>query len=203
MKKACPRDNCPAAPSRMVRPIAPTAAAIANRPMFSQNAETYRGSARRTTRAAVSAQRAGTRLAMRSRDVSGTADLLRAEQARGPPQQNADHDHVGHDVPKPSPEEGEGVLVLGDGHLGDAHDQAAHDRPAERVEAADDRGGERLDGRGPGTHGYARTGERRETDAGRDGEDAGRDPGTCRDPLQPDAGERRALAVLDRGAHGQ
>ena len=70
----------PAVPVRIVRPIAPIAAAIANRPVCSQNASRKNGTSSATTHRATATSRPG-----RPGRASDTGQLLRAEQAGGPP----------------------------------------------------------------------------------------------------------------------
>src|SRR5690242_1513057 len=88
-KNAWPRDNWPATPTSRVSPMAPTTAAIANRPVCNQKSSRNRGAASAASRA----RSAGTR-----RGRSDTDGLLAAEQPRGPHEQHEDHHGVGDDL---------------------------------------------------------------------------------------------------------
>src|SRR4051812_15103322 len=103
------------------------AAAITNRPVCSQKSDRTRGSARATSTSTSPPIRRGS---------SDTDGLLAAQQARGPHEQDDDHDDVGGDLAETGSEEGRQVtLVAGDQRAGEPDDQAADHRTGDGVEA--------------------------------------------------------------------
>src|SRR3954463_4521063 len=144
-------------PTSSVRPIAPIAADIANRPVCSQKPSAYWGShTRNTTR-----PMATTRLTSRRRP-SDTRDLPRAEQPRRPPQEPQQQHDVGHDLRQPPAEEGDLVLVAGRERRRDPDDEPPDDRAGRRVEAAENSGRDGGQREQPGRVVHARGREARE-----------------------------------------
>src|SRR3954454_21859533 len=98
-------------------------AAIANRPVCSQNWLSWYGASRSrahiTTRASLGPWR---------RAVSDTRQLPGAEQPGRTEEQHDDHHHVGRDVAEPAAQEGDVVLVAADHRDRDADDQPADHR---------------------------------------------------------------------------
>src|SRR3954468_15834574 len=108
MKNACASESWPVTPVSSVRPIAAIAAAIANSPACSQNPCRYCGSH------SISAMPA------RATTFLDTMDLPRAEEPRGPPQQDGEQQDVRHDVGHPAAQEDELILVARRQRLRDA-----------------------------------------------------------------------------------
>src|SRR4051794_4651560 len=134
-KKACASDSWPVTPTRSVSPIAPIAADIANRPVWSQKLSAYCGSHSRNSTSA-----AGTSIVRRRSD---TGDLPRAEEPRGPPQEHREQDDVRNHLGQPAAEERDLVLVPGREGRRDADRQPSPHRAGRRVEPAEHGGGDR------------------------------------------------------------
>src|SRR4051794_19345706 len=117
MKNACASESCPVMPTSSVRPIAPIAALIANRPVCSQNASTYCGSHSST---ATSPTKPSVRL--------DTGQLPRPEEAGRAPQQDREQHDVWHDVRQSAAEKVDLVLVAGRQLLRNADHQTGNDR---------------------------------------------------------------------------
>src|SRR5437016_5178304 len=105
MKKALASDSWPVTPTSSVRPMAPIAALIANRPVCSQKAWAYCGSHNSTAASATQPARLTT--------TSDTGDLPRTEEAPWPPEQDREQHDVRHDVRQPAAEERDLILVAG------------------------------------------------------------------------------------------
>src|SRR4051812_25304901 len=127
MKKALARESWPVLPTSSVRPIAPIAADMANRPVCIQNASAYCGS------------HSSTRTRTTQPIFLYTRDLTGPEQAPRPPQQHGEEHDVGHDVAQPAAEERELVLVARGQLDRDADDQPADERARGGVEPTEHR----------------------------------------------------------------
>src|SRR3954452_10324975 len=119
------------------------AVAMTNSPVCSQKSDSTNGRAAATRISTSPTIRLGSRNAV----SSDTDSLLAAQQARGPHEQDDDHDDVRRDLAEAGAEEAREVaLVAGDQRAGEPDEQATHDRARHGVEAAEHPGGDGREG---------------------------------------------------------